>query len=139
MKTSNLKELILSEMERIEFDVFLRSDFAHLGSYSQVGKALSELRQESRILRLGKGLYCLAKVSWLFPGEIVPSAKGLPGLAREALTRLGYEVVLSTAERDNRERRSTQVPTGRRIGVKGKQPKIRIGRGDVYVTYENVG
>jgi hypothetical protein len=138
MKTSDLKELILAEMERIEFDVFLRSDFAHLGSYSLVGKALSELREESKILRLGKGLYCLAEISALFPGKVIPKADGLPGLARKALTRLGYKVVLSTAERDNRERRSTQVPTGRRIGIEGKQPKIRIGRGEVYVTYENV-
>ena len=85
MKTSDLKELILSEMERIEFDVFLRSDFAHLGSYSQVGKALSELRQESRILRLGKGLYCLAEISDLFPGEVIPKADGLPGLSLSAV------------------------------------------------------
>lgn len=138
MKTSKLKKLILEEMERVDFDVFLRSDFAHLGAYQQVGKALSQLRAESKVLRIGQGLYCLAEVSAFFPEEVIPKAKALPLLAREALTRLGYEVVLSTAEIDNIERRSTQIPTGRRIGIKGKQPNLKIGRGSVYVTYENV-
>lgn len=138
MKTSKLKELILEEMDRVDFNVFFRADFAHLGGYSQVGTALSQLRAESKLLRISKGIYCLAKVSDLFPGEVIPKAKALPALAREALTRLGYEVVMSTAERDRREGRSTQVPTGRRIGIKGKQPNLKIGRGNVCVTYENV-
>jgi hypothetical protein len=138
MKTNKLEELILAEMERSDFDVFLRSDFAHLDNYQQIGKALSQLRVKSKVLRIGQGLYCLAEVSSFFPEDVIPKAKALPLLAREALTRLGYEVVLSTAEIDNLERRSTQVPTGRRIGIKGKQPHLKIGRGSVYITYENV-
>ena len=101
MKTSKLEELILAEMERSDFDVFLRSDFAHLGNYQQIGKALSKLQSESKLLRIGRGIYCLARISRFSPGKIVPKGDGLPGLARQALTRLGYEVVISKAERDS--------------------------------------
>ena len=136
MKTSKLEELILAEMDRSDFDVFLRSDFAHLGNYQQIGKALSKLQSESKLLRIGRGIYCLARISRFSPGKIVPKGDGLPGLARQALTRLGYEVVISKAERDRREGRSTQVPTGRRLAIKGKQTKRKIGHDNVYVTYE---
>ena len=136
MKTSDLKIIILAEMEQSKFDVFLRSDFAHIGNYEQVGKALSQLCQEHKLLRLGTGLYCLTEISDLFPGEVIPKAKALPALAREALTRLGYQVVISKAEQDRREGRSTQVPTGRRLAIKGKQTSRKIGYDGIYVTYE---
>ena len=124
-------------MERADFDVFLRSDFAHLGTYQQVGKALSKLQSKSKLLRIGKGIYGLARISRFSPGKIVPKGDGLPGLARQALTRLGYEVVMSRAERDRQEGRSTQVSTGRRLAIKGKQTKRKIGHDNVYVTYEH--
>ncbi|AFY92440.1 DUF6088 family protein [Chamaesiphon minutus] len=137
MENSKLKEIILAEMEQSNFDVFLRSDFAHIGNYDRVGKALSQLCKECKLLRLGSGLYCLTEISDLFPGEVIPKAKSLPALAREALTRLGYQVVVSKAERERQEGRSTQVPTGRRLAIKGKQPNRKIGYDGTYVTYEH--
>jgi hypothetical protein len=136
MKISDLRIKILEEMERSEFDVFFRSDFDHLATYQQVGKALSELCTDSKTLRIGTGLYCLAREATFIPGKIVPKTKGLLVLAREALNRLGFEVVMSKAERDNIERRSTQVPNGRRLAIKGKKTKRRIGYADTYLTYE---
>lgn len=134
MKTSDLKITILAEIERIEFDVFFRSDFTHLGSYSQVGKALSELCKEQKLLRVGKGLYCLAKFSEIF--QKITSVNNLPEIARQALIRLGYQVVTSRAEQDRREGRSTQVPTGRRLAIKGRKTTRKIGYGNVFVSYE---
>ena len=134
MKVSDLKAEILAEARRIEFDVFFRSDFTHLGNYSQVGKALSELCKEQKMLRMGKGLYCLAKFSKIF--QKVTSVNNLPEIARQALTRLGYELVLSKAQIDLQERRSTQVPTGRRLAIKGRKTKRKIGYDNMYISYE---
>jgi Family of unknown function (DUF6088) len=137
MKISDLKAEILAEAKRIEFNVFFRSDFTDLGSYSQVGKALSELCKEQKMLRMGKGLYCLAKIS-RFSGKCVPDGTHLPEIAHQALTRLGYELVLSKAQIDLQEKRSTQVPTGRRLAIKGKKTKRKIGHDNIYVSYEYV-
>jgi hypothetical protein len=70
--------------------VILRNDFIDLGGYDQVGRALRQLAQKGRILKIGYGLYAKAKVSSL-TGEILP-AQNLPALAKEALKRLEIEV-----------------------------------------------
>jgi len=67
-------------------------------------------------------------------GSLVLQAP-LPALAREALQRLGVEIVPSTLERDYNAGKSTQVPTGRLIGVKGRISR-RIGYDGAYVYFE---
>ncbi len=53
-----LKELIEGGQEA----VFLRSDFAHLGSVRQVSRALTMLHEENVIARVGYGIYVLPDV-----------------------------------------------------------------------------
>jgi len=67
-------------------------------------------------------------------GEVIPVAP-LPTLAKAALERLGVEVAPSALERDNSAGKTTQVPTGRMIAIKGRVNR-KIGYGGAYVSYE---
>jgi hypothetical protein len=114
--------------------VFLRGDFADLGGYDQVGRVLRELVRAGKIIKIGYGLYAKTKKSFI-TGEIIPGAP-LPTLAKAALERLGVEVAPSTLESDYNAGKTTQVPIGRMIAVKGRVNR-KIGYGGAYIIYES--
>ena len=116
--------------------VFLRRDFKDLGGYNQVGRVLRQLVQKELLINIGYGLYARIHQS-PFTGEMLPD-KPLPELGREALKKLGFKVVQTTAERLYNERKSTQVPTGRKIGIQGqKRISRRIGYDGKRVYFEH--
>ena len=86
-------------------------------------------------MKIGYGLYAKTSVS-PFTGKIIP-LKNLPELAREALTRLGVKPVPSTYEREYNAGCSTQVPTGRLIGVTQRINR-KIGYNGTYISYEHL-
>lgn len=125
---------ILARITRKKTPVLLREDFDDLGGYDQVGRALLALTQKKRLIKIGYGLYAKAKVSTL-TGNMVP-IEPLPALAQKALDRLGVSPRPSRAEIDYNEGRSTQVPTGRLIGV-NKRISRKIGYNNIAVAYEH--
>ena len=134
MKYSNtLEGKIAHRIDRKQSTVLLREDFEDLAGYDQVGRALLALTKKGKLVKIGYGLYAKAKVSSL-TGNTVP-AEPLPLLARKALDRLGVTLLPSQAENDYREGRSTQVPTGRQIGVNGRISR-KIGYNNITVNYE---
>lgn len=117
-KTKTLESKILARIVRKKENVFFRNDFLDLGGYDQVGRALKHLADHDKLVRIGYGLYSKAKISTL-TGETIPVST-LPTLAKEVLGRLGIEITPSKAEKEYNEGRSTQIPTGRLIGVKNR-------------------
>lgn len=113
--------------------VFLRDDFADLGKYDQVGRSLRELSRAGKLVKIGYGLYAKARKSSI-TGNSIPVAP-LPTLAKAALERLGVEIAPSTLEKNYNAGKTTQVPTGRLIAVKGRVNR-KIGYGGAYVSYE---
>lgn len=130
-----VKQRIAERIANSPQDVFMRQDFEGLGSYEQVGRSLSSLTQQNRLIRIGQGLYAKAQVSPL-SGKPIPR-RGIKELATEILQRLEVETVPSSYERDYNEGKTTQVPTGRVIGVKGRVNR-RIGYNGKYVKFEHV-
>lgn len=128
-----IESRILARISRMKSAVLLREDFIDLGGYDQVGRALRQLAQKGKILKIGYGLYAKTKVSSL-TGEILP-VQNLPTLAKEALKRLGVKVNPTKAELDYQSGRSTQVPTGRLIGVKNRISR-KIGYKGASINYE---
>jgi hypothetical protein len=132
-KSKTIETRILARISRMKSSVILREDFIDLGGYDQIGRALRQLAQKGRILKIGYGLYAKAKVSSL-TGEILPT-QNLPTLAKEALKRLGVKVNPTKAELDYQAGRSTQIPTGRLIGVKNRISR-KIGYKGATIYYE---
>ncbi len=135
MKTETLQTRMINRIERKRGDVFLRSDFKDLGGYDQVGRILRALVREGRLLKVSHGLYTRA-VKSPFSDNYVPP-KGLTTL-KEALQRVGVEVVQGRMERDYNAGRTTQVPTGRVVGVR-RRVRRKIGYNGINLSFQRVG
>ena len=133
ISASNITEQIERKVGRSKRNVFLRKDFAKLGSYDAVGRALRQLTARGEFVQIGYGLYAKAERS-PFTGKPAPVV-GIKRLATEALGRLGKSVEQSAIESAYNSGRSTQVPTGRRIATKDRVRR-RIGYDGNYVVFE---
>ena len=132
---NTLEGKITYRVKRSKTPVFVRDDFKDIGGYDQVGRILRGLVKKDLLINLGYGTYARSKKSSV-SGAIVPE-KPLPELAKELLNKLGVEVTPSSAEKAYNSGISTQVPTGRTIGVKGRITR-RIGYNGRYISFEKV-
>ena len=130
---NTLESRITYRVKRSAASVFIRQDFADIGGYDQVGRILRQLVQKGLLINIGYGVYARTKLS-ILSGEIIPE-KSLPELAREALKKLGIKIMPTEFERLYMNGISTQVPTGRVIGVQGRISR-KIGYKEKYVSYE---
>jgi Family of unknown function (DUF6088) len=135
MRPETLEDRLLKRIDRKRGDVFLRADFEDLGGYDQVGRVLRKVVREGRLVRVGQGLYARARPS-ITSGEPVP-ARGLTTLT-EALDRVGIETVPTRLERAYNAGETTQVPTGRVVGVT-RRVRRRVGYGGINLSFERAG
>jgi hypothetical protein len=134
-KIKTLEDRIAYRIARSKGEVFMRKDFSDIADYDQVGRSLRQLVEKGKIVKIGYGLYAKAGVSPL-SNRIVPR-RGLRDLATEALNKLKVEVVPSSYDRAYNEGKTSQIPTGRVIGVKGRVAR-KIGYDGKYVTFEHI-
>jgi hypothetical protein len=134
--TQSLEERLDKRIARKRGNVFLRTDFSDLGGYDQVGRALRGLVRKGRLMKAGYGIYTRARPSSL-DGQPTPT-KGLRELATEALARLGIETVPTRLEQAYNAGTTTQVPTGRVIGVRGRVRRTITYNG-LPLSYERAG
>ena len=132
---NTLEGKITYRVKRSKSPVFVRDDFKDIGGYDQVGRILRGLVKKELLISLGYGVYARSKKSSI-SGVVVPE-RPLPELAKELLEKIGVKIVPSSAERAYISGKSTQVPTGRMIGVKGRIVR-RIGYNGRYISFENV-
>jgi hypothetical protein len=135
MKPETLETRLLNRIDRKRGDVFLRADFDDLGGYDQVGRVLRKIVREGRLVRVGQGLYARARPS-ITSGEPLP-ARGLTTLT-EALGRIGIETVPTRLERAYNTGETTQVPTGRVVGVT-RRVRRKVGYGGINLSFERAG
>lgn len=134
-RARTLEQKIALRISKSSREVFLRKDFEDLGDYDQVGRCLKKLTDKKKLIRIGYGLYAKATIGPL-TGAVVPR-QGFGTTAREALSRLGVETAPSSAAQRYNSGLTTQVPTGRVVGVKGRISR-KIGYNGTYVTFERV-
>ena len=133
-----LQDTLLSKMSkrivRKRNDVILRQDFLDLGGYDQVGRCLLRLVKEGMLVKIGQGIYVRATVSPLDARPSLP--RSLNSLVLEAMKKLGVPTGLTEMEIKYNEGKTTQVPTGRVIGVR-KRVRRRIGFDGYSMRFEN--
>lgn len=127
---SRLSQTIASSGE----DVFLRAEFARLGSAFQVNRALRVLREQGVVVRLGLGIYARAKPS-ILSGEPIP-IRPLDVLAPVAMLKLGVAVFPSAAALAYNEGNTTQVPAGVVLNTGGRRIRRAVGFGSQRVIFE---
>lgn len=130
-----LSEKVEARLARKKGDVFLRADFEDLGSYDRVGVVLKRFVRAGKLLRLGQGVYTRAAPS-IIDGEPVP-VKNITAVVSEALGRLGVKTGPTKIDRAQSEGRTTQVPSGRLIGV-NRRVRRKLGYGGATVKFELV-
>jgi hypothetical protein len=128
----NLETRLAKRIARKWRDVFLREDFNDLGGYDQVGRALRQLVRGGKLTKIGYGLYARAVPS-RFGGASRP-ANGLETL-KEGLRRVGVQPKPSRLEQEYNAGQTTQVPTGRVVGV-DKRVRRKIGYNGVFLSFE---
>jgi len=132
MRSEKLETRLLKRIDRKRGDVFLRSDFKDLGGYDQVGRVLRGLVKKGVLLKVSQGLYTRAVKSPFSDNPVPP--KGLATL-KEALTRVGVEIVQTRLERDYNEGQTTQVPAGRVMAVT-RRVRRKIGYNGTFLSFE---
>jgi hypothetical protein len=128
----SLESRIRRRVDAKRSNVFLRADFASLGGYDQVGRALRQLTRQGVLVRIGFGLYGRATPSVL-NGQPIP-VQGLKTL-HEALGRVGIETFPSQIEKDYNAGKTTQVPTGRVVAVE-RRVRRKIGYDGITLGFE---
>jgi hypothetical protein len=135
MKSKTLEERMVKRISRKRGDAFVRADFEDIGGYDQVGRVLRRMVGKGWLVRVGQGLYVRARPS-ITDGEPIP-ARGLATL-REALGRVGIETFPTRLERAYDAGKTTQVSTGRVVGVT-RRVRRKVGYGDVHLSFERAG
>lgn len=132
MKPETLESKVQKRITRKKGDVFLRGDFEDLGGYDQIGRVLRDLVRRGQLIKLGYGVYARAIKSPL-SGKPMPP-KGLATVA-EAVERLGVKTAPTRLERDYNAGKTTQVPTGRVIGIQGRLRR-KLGYNGIALSFE---
>jgi hypothetical protein len=130
---NTLESRISYRIKRSKSHVFLRKDFENIGGYDQVGRILRAFVEKGLLISIGYGAYVRTRVSTV-TGNLIPE-KPIPELANELLKKLGVKTFPTKAEVAYNNGESTQVPTGRVIGVQGRIVR-KLGYNGVSVVYE---
>lgn len=135
MARLGVKEKMVRSIALRKGEVLLRADFESMGSPSQISRALRELINEGKIIRLGYGVYAKARPS-LLSGKPVARVT-LEELAQEALQKLGVPVALGRAQEAYAAGKTTQIPVHTTFNTGRRRITRKISVGISTVRYEN--
>jgi hypothetical protein len=127
-----LREKIEARIAERGDDAFLTREFADLGGERQVLRALRELTEEGKLIRLGYGVYGRAETSPI-TREPMLAGDGFGAVSRVVLNKLKVGWQPTSAEREYNEGRSTQVRMTPRVRLR---PGNRFSRKLRYKTME---
>ena len=113
--------------------VFFKQDLSRISNPKRVQKALEQLTDAGRIIRVARGIYCYPKIDKFFNTGIVPPS--CDDVAAAVAKRDGAKIVPTGAHAMNRLGLSTQVPMNFVYFTDGKSRKIELldGRSITFV------
>jgi len=130
-RRQTLRERVEERIAERRDDAFLTREFRDLADERQVQRALRELTNAGKLIRLGYGVYGRAEMSPITHQPML-SGDGFGPVARQVLDKLKVRWEPTSAERAYNEGRSTQVPMTPRVRLRGS----RFSRKLCYKTME---
>lgn len=125
-----IQDRLETRIKRAKRSVFLRSDFADIADYDQVGRGLRNLVRDGLLLKIGYGLYVRARVNRI-TGTLMPdNPAGNDGVLIEAMERLGVDYKFDDLSLKSLSGESTQIPASVKIIPKSSRftRKIAVGK-----------
>jgi hypothetical protein len=119
-RRKTLRQRVEERIARRGDTAFLTREFRDLAGERQVLRALRELTEEGKLIRLGYGVYGRAEISPITDQPML-AGDGFGPVARQVLDKLKVRWEPTTAERDYNEGRSTQVPMTPRVRLRGSR------------------
>lgn len=107
---------VLKKIQSMRREVILWSDLNELGSSRQVSRALKDLIEDGRLIRIGRGIYAKARSSKYIDVPIIRI--GFESACIQALKRLNVKWELSQLIKDYNEGKSQQVPAQLEVCLK---------------------
>ncbi|QXI16721.1 DUF6088 family protein [Pseudomonas hamedanensis] len=114
--------------------VVLRSDFAKMGSDSQVGRVLARFVAEGKLVRVSKGAFAKTRIN-KFTGKPTPAGT-LEMIAAELFRKLNISVEPSSLVSEYNSGRSTQIPMGATVSTGRRRISRKVTVGNTTLTYE---
>lgn len=130
-----LEKRIQYRIKKSKNFVFMLPDFLDMSDRDQIMRALRKLISKNLIIKVGQGVYVKAKKS-ILTGKVIPQID-LSEIGKAVAKKLNIQVLPSRYEQWYNEGKTTQVPNGRVIAIKGTILR-KIGFNGVYITYETV-
>ena len=130
-----LKQRIEGRIAKRRADAFLTREFLDLGGERQVLRALRELVEDGKLIRLGYGAYARAEISPITHQPML-AGDGFGAVSREVLNKLRVPWEPTDAERAYNEGRSTQVPMTPRVRLRGSRFSRKLGYKGMELTVE---
>ena len=134
-RRTTLRQRIEARIAKRRDDAFLTREFLDLGGERQVLRALRELTEEGKLIRLGYGAYARAEMSPITHQPML-AGDGFGAVSREVLDKLRVPWEPTLAERAYNEGRSTQVPMTPRVRLRGTRFSRKLGYKGMELTIE---
>jgi hypothetical protein len=125
-----IQDRLETRIKRAKRSVFLRSDFADIADYDQVGRGLRNLVRDGLLLKIGYGLYVRARVNRITGALMPDNPAGNDGVLIEAMERLGVDYKFDELSLKSFSGESTQIPASVKIIPKSSRftRKIAVGK-----------
>eukprot|EP00657_Telonema_sp_P-1_P009564 TRINITY_DN3809_c0_g1_i1.p1 TRINITY_DN3809_c0_g1~~TRINITY_DN3809_c0_g1_i1.p1 ORF type:complete len:134 (-),score=11.32 TRINITY_DN3809_c0_g1_i1:333-734(-) len=128
-----IRDRMKYRIKRSAVPVFVPADFKDLSGNDQIGRVFRRMTKSGFLIKIGQGVYARSRISPITGKPTLE--RPIQELAKAALVKRGVKITQSRYEKAYNEGKTTQVPTGRVIGVKGRVSR-KIGYNGSFVTYE---
>ncbi|HEF4762450.1 TPA: S-adenosylhomocysteine hydrolase [Pseudomonas putida] len=131
MKLEDRMKRSITQRESV---VVLRSDFARMGSDSQVGRVLARFVAQGTLVRVSKGAFAKTRIN-KFTGKPTPAGT-LEMIAAELFRKLKISLEPSSLVSEYNSGRSTQIPMGATVSTGRRRISRKVTVGNSTLTYE---
>jgi hypothetical protein len=131
----NLEDRIRRSIAKRPGLVVLRSELAPLGSSAQVGRVLTRLISDGKLVRVSKGAFAKTRVN-KFTGKPTPAGT-LEDISAELFNKLGVAIFPSKLVSEYNNGTSTQLPMNTTINTGRRRISRKVQVGNRSLKYEN--